>query len=79
MRTAARRVQPTTDERVELEAVNIRYAGPSRDLHTNVWTWTCAHCGFDGNEKIDTMYRRYSTACRRCNGTNTFDFTKYGA
>jgi hypothetical protein len=61
----------------EVTPVNVRYQGPSRDQHTNVWSWTCGRCKTAAGQHVDTMFSHYSLACMHCSAVNTFDFNKY--
>lgn len=64
---------------VAVDAANVKFAGLSRDLRTNTWTWACGRCLKAGDGVIDTMYRVYSNDCQHCNARNLFDFRDHGA
>jgi hypothetical protein len=44
---------------------------PRAGIHTNIWSWACGFCGFEGNPKFDTLLNFGSHDCDKCGATNS--------
>ena len=59
----------------DVNAIKVKFAGGTRDLMGNLWTWACGRCKTAAPTPLDTVLVRTSISCSHCGAGNLFDFS----